>query len=142
MKEKRIIFLQTELDGDGKATNADADYIYKKYDVEGTEKYKDRNKNDIHMFTHTPNMDDESFAGTQSGEALKYKLFGLEQKRATKERMFKKSLRKRYELINNMLNVAREGYFDVDEIEIKFTQNLQKNVTEEIETFTKLGGEL
>src|SRR5690625_6263860 len=91
------------------------------------------------MLTHTPNMDDESCAGTQSGEALKYKLFGLEQKRATKERMFKKSLRKRYELINNMLNVASEGDFDVDEIEIKFTPNLPKNVTEEIEAFTKLG---
>lgn len=142
MKEHNLLFLQTEPNPDGAETKADADYIYKKYDVEGTEKYKDRIKNDIHMFTHTPNMDDESFAGTQSGEALKYKLFGLEQKRATKERMFKKSLRKRYELINNMMNVASEGDFDVDEIEIKFTPNLPKNVMEEIEAFTKLGGEL
>src|SRR5690625_5005464 len=142
MKEKRIIFLETELDGDGKATNADADYIYKKYDVEGTEKYKDRVKNDIHMFTHTPNMDDESFAGTQSGEALKYKLFGLEQKRATKERLFKKSLRDRYRLINNILNIASEGGFDVNEIGITFTPNLPKSLKEEIEAFTKLGGDL
>jgi len=142
MKEKRIIFLQTELDGDGKATNADADYIYKKYDVEGTEKYKDRVKNDIHMSTHTPNMDDESFAGTQSGEALKYKLFGLEQKRATKERLFKKSLRDRYRLINNILNIASEGGFDVNEIGITFTPNLPKSLKEEIEAFTKLGGDL
>src|SRR5690625_7726388 len=56
--------------------------------------------------------------------------------------MFKMSLLKRYEFIYNMLNVANEGYFDVDEKENKFTPNLPKNVSEEIEAFTKLGGEL
>lgn len=141
MKEHNIILLQTKPSVEGNS-NADADYIYKKYDVQGTEKYKDRIKNDIHMFTYTPNMDDESFARNQSGEALKYKLFGLEQKRATKERMFKKSLRDRYRMINNMLNVASEGGFDVNEIGITFTPNLPKNLLEEIEAFTELGGQL
>src|SRR5690606_6965339 len=80
MKANNILMLQTEPDAEGRHSQADADYIYKKYDVQGTEAYKDRVKNDIHMFTHTPNTDDENFAGNQSGEALKYKLFGLELK--------------------------------------------------------------
>src|SRR5699024_11783635 len=42
MKERNILMLQTETDADGKTTNAGADYIYKKYDVAGTEAYKDR----------------------------------------------------------------------------------------------------
>lgn len=141
MKEHNILLLQVEPSAEGN-THADADYIYKKYDVQGTEKYKDRVKNDIHMFTYTPNMDDESFAGTQSGEALKYKLFGLEQKRATKERLFKKALRNRYRLINNIMNIASEGGFEVNDIGITFTPNLPKNLLEEIKAFTELGGNL
>src|SRR5699024_3073181 len=99
MKEFNILVLELDPSSDNNS-QADADYIYKKYDVQGTERYKDRVKNDIHMFTYTPNMDDESFSRNQSGEALKYKLFGLEQKRATKERNLKRSLRDRYRMIN------------------------------------------
>ncbi|HAM79591.1 phage portal protein [Ornithinibacillus bavariensis] len=142
MKEHNILMLQTEMDSDGRAGQADADYIYKKYDVAGTEAYKDRIKNDIHMFTYTPNMNDEKFSGVQSGEAMKYKLFGLEQKRATKERLFKKSLRDRYRLINNISSIAAEGTFDVNDIIITFTPNLPKSLREEIEAFVKLNGEL
>lgn len=142
MKKHNILMLEVEYNSDGSQPLADADYIYKKYDVQGTEKYKERVKNDIHMFTYTPNMDDESFAGTQSGESLKYKLFGLEQKRATKERLFKKSLRNRYRLINNILDLASEGGFDVNEIDITFTPNLPKNLLEEIKAFVELGGQL
>lgn len=142
MKQANLLMLQTEVGADGKTSNADADYIYKKYDVAGTEAYKDRIKNDIHMFTHTPNTDDEKFAGNQSGEALKYKLFGLELKRSTKERLFMKSLRDRYRLINNMMRIASEGAFDVSGITITFTPNLPKSVKDEIEAFAKLGGDL
>src|SRR5699024_12195332 len=42
MKEKNLLMLQTEMDGEGKPSNADAFYIYKQYDVQGTESYKDR----------------------------------------------------------------------------------------------------
>ncbi|WP_339165387.1 phage portal protein [Siminovitchia sp. FSL W7-1587] len=142
MKKNNILMLQTEPDAEGRHSQADADYIYKKYDVQGTEAYKDRIKNDIHMFTHTPNTDDEKFSGNQSGEALKYKLFGLELKRSTKERLFKKSLRDRYRLINNIMSIAAEGSFDVNEISIIFTPNLPKSLKDEIEAFVKLGGDL
>ena len=37
------------------------------------------------MFTNTPDMTDENFSGNQSGEAMKYKLFGLEQRTAIKK---------------------------------------------------------
>ncbi|MFP7288000.1 phage portal protein [Shouchella clausii] len=142
MKEHNIIMLRTEPSAEGRNQQADADYIYKKYDVQGTESYKDRVKNDIHMFTYTPNLDDNKFAGTQTGEALKYKLFGLEQKRAIKERLFKKSLRDRYRLINNIMKIASEGEFDVNKIKITFTPNLPKSIKDEIDAFVALGGDL
>lgn len=142
MKEARLILLQTDPGVEGRASQADAKYIYKQYDVSGTEAYKDRLAEDIHKFTNTPNMNDEHFSGTQSGESMKYKLFGLEQVRAIKERLFKKALRDRYRLINNVMTRASEGGFDVNDIQIVFTPNLPKSLKEEIEMFIKLGGKL
>ena len=80
----------------------DARYIYKEYDVNGVEAYKDRISRNIHMFTNTPDMTDENFGGNQSGEAMKYKLFGLEQRTAIKEGLFRKGLRRRYKLIGQL----------------------------------------
>ncbi|MEF2293130.1 phage portal protein [Virgibacillus dokdonensis] len=142
MRERNILLLTPGTDANGKQLNADADYIYKKYDVAGVEKYKDRVQADIHKFTNTPNMNDESFAGVQSGESMKYKLFGLEQVRATKERYFKRSLRTRYRLINNILEFAQEGSFDADKMTITFTPNLPKSAKDEVDMFNSLGGEL
>jgi SPP1 family phage portal protein len=142
MKEANILLLQSEINADGKVGTVDADYIYKQYDVAGTEAYKSRLENDIHKHTNTPNMNDDSFGGTQSGESMKYKLFGLEQVRATKERLFKKSIRDRYRLISNLGSAASELSLDVNDIKITFTPNLPKSMKEEIENFVKLGGTL
>lgn len=142
MKQANLLMLQTETDAEGRSTPAKADYIYKKYDVGGTEAYKERLQQDIHKFTSTPEMNDSNFSGVQSGEAMKYKLFALEQKRANKERLFKRSLRERYRLLNNMLTTASEGGFDTNDIVITFTPNLPKSIKEEVKYFTELGGEL
>lgn len=143
MKEHNLLLLQSEPNQEGKESNTDAFYIYKKYDVAGTEAYKDRVFNNILLFTSIPNLlDDKKGTGTQSGEALKMKLFALSQKRATKERLFKKSLRDRYRLINNILKRASEGEFDVNEISITFTENLPSMIDKELEWFNAAGGEL
>lgn len=70
------------------------------------------------------------------------KLFALTQKRATKERLFKKSLRDRYRLINNIMKFASEGEFDVSKITITFTENLPSMIDKELEWFNKAGGQL
>src|SRR5699024_11626470 len=93
MKENNILMLQTEGDADGRAGNADADYIYKQYDVAGTEAYKDRVFNNIFLFTSIPYLlDDKTNTGQASSEAVKMKLVAVTQKRATKERLFQKSV--------------------------------------------------
>src|SRR5690625_121860 len=143
MKDHNLLFLQTEPNADGKEGSADAKYIYKQYDVQGAEAYKDRIFNNILLFTSIPNLlDDKQGAGPQSGEALKMKLFALSQKRATKERLFKRSLRDRYRLINNMMSMAAEGSFDVNEILITFTENLPSMIGRDLEWFIKAGGRL
>ncbi|WP_077301607.1 phage portal protein [Virgibacillus pantothenticus] len=139
MKKSNILFLETRSDN----SKADADYIYKKYDVAGSEAYKGRVQTDIHKFTFTPDLNDENFSGVQSGEAMKYKLFGLEQIRITKERLFKRSLNRRYKLINNVMALAqeaKEGEFDG--LTFKFTPNLPKSTKEAVDMFNSLGGQL
>ncbi|SDJ20043.1 phage portal protein [Natribacillus halophilus] len=143
MKKSNILFLRTEPDADGRESSADANYIYKEYDVQGSEAYKTRLLEDIHKFTNTPNMQDESFGGTQSGESMKYKLFGLEQVRAIKERLFKRSLTNRYRLLSNIMNVSSElSGGNMDALTIQFTPNLPRSMKDEVEVFSNLGGQL
>ena len=142
MKEKNTMMLQTEPNLEGAQQQADAYYIYKKYDVAGSEAYKDRIFNNILLFTSIPNLLDDKASGTQSGEAIKMKLFALSQKRATKERLFKRSLRDRYRIINNIMSVANEGNFDVNDISITFTENLPSMIDKELEWFGAMGGQL
>lgn len=142
MKKVNIMILRPSTSSDGTIVRTTADYKYKKYDVSGMEAYKTRLLNDIFMISNVPNLLDSQFSGNQSGEALKMKLFGLSQKRATKERKFKKGLRKRYRLIKNILETAKEGSFEVENLVITFTENMPRAITQEIEWFSKLGGKL
>ncbi|MCG1684563.1 phage portal protein [Staphylococcus epidermidis] len=123
--------------------NVDAEYIYKQYDVNGVESYKDRISRNIHMFTNTPDMTDENFSGNQSGEAMKYKLFGLEQRTAIKEGLFRKGLRRRYKLIGKIMSVNRELDKDnIKDLVFTFTRNLPKSLTEEMQMYVNAGGEI
>ncbi|WP_040985517.1 phage portal protein [Oceanobacillus jeddahense] len=142
MKKANTLYLEPPMDVNGGEGNVDAGYIYKEYDVAGSEAYKTRIANDIHLFTATPNLSDENFAGNMSGEVMKYKLFLMEQKRAAKERRFKRSLRDRYRLIQNVMSIAKEGTFDVSLLQITFTENLPKDIANEMKWFTDAGGQL
>lgn len=68
---------------DGSKSQTDAKYVYKQYDVDGVEAYKERLQKDIHKISFVPDLTDEAFSGTQSGEAMKYKLFGFQHMSAT-----------------------------------------------------------
>ncbi|GIO18144.1 phage portal protein [Oceanobacillus oncorhynchi subsp. incaldanensis] len=143
MKKSNILFLKTQLDAEGREGSADASYIYKQYDVSGVESYKNRLQQDIHKFTNTPDLNDEHFSSNQSGESMKYKLFGLEQVRVIKERLFKRSLTNRYRLLANLMNVSSELTGGaMDELIIQFTPNLPRAVSDEVEMFNSLGGQL
>lgn len=94
-RQANMIHIKPGESSNGTEGHADVKFIYKQYDVNGSEAYKTRLQRDIHKYTNTPDLNDENFSGVQSGESMKYKLFGLEQIRAIKERLFKKGLMKR-----------------------------------------------
>lgn len=132
MKEKGAIILE-----DG----GDVSWLLKQVDDTALENYKNRLREDIHTMANVPHMCDESFSGNLSGVAISYKLWGLEQMCAIKERKFKKGLQRRIELITNMLHVM--GYnFDYRDITPKFRRNRPQNDLETAQIVTMLANDL
>lgn len=109
----------------------------------GVEAYKTRLNKDIHVFTNTPDMSDTNFSGNTSGEALKYKLFGLDQDRIDTQSQFTKGLKRRYRLaarIGSLVNEFKD--FDESLLNIIFTPNLPRSLAEQVEVLAGLGGQV
>ncbi|MCG1410917.1 phage portal protein [Staphylococcus epidermidis] len=141
-QDANMVHIRPSMNANGSEGKADVKYIYKQYDVAGTEAYKSRLQKDIHKETNTPDLNDENFSGVQSGQAMQYKLFGLEQLRAIKERLFKKGLMKRYKLLFNNINIENLTQLSYKEIEIQFSPNLPKSMMESIEAFNAVHGQI
>lgn len=139
-RQANMVHLQPALTSAGTEGKADAKYIYKQYDVQGSEAYKQRLEDDIHKFSNTPDLSDKAFGGNQSGEAMKYKLFGLEQKMATKMRYFKKGLMKRYKLLFTLKNIESSRKLDYSDVNVQFSPNLPKAIKESVDIFNALNG--
>jgi len=134
LKEQRV--LQTN----GEAAST-VEWVIKDIQDAATENYKKRLQKDIQLFSKTPNLTDEAFAGNLSGIALSYKLLGMEWTATTKERQFKLALQRRIMLINKILDIKGAKY-DYRDIQMKFTRSIPQNVAETIDTLIKLYGKI
>ncbi len=142
MKKANLLLLANGINPDGSKSQTDAKYVYKQYDVSGTEAYKERLQKDIHKISFVPDLTDEAFSGTQSGEAMKYKLFGFQQVSKTSQRGFKKGLVRRYRLLLNIKNFVQEAdNSDLGEFTVTFTPNLPKAILEELKALADAGTE-
>lgn len=147
MLKARLLILDNNNDPDG--PNPSAYYLTKSYDTAGTEAYKKRLVDDILRFTFTPDTNDQNFAGTQSGEAMKYKLMGNDNLRKTKERLLTKGIMRRLRLLanvwaikNSVATVGQQvGLYDrINDVQIKFTPNIPQNDEERISQLKQLYG--
>lgn len=110
-------------------TEADASYLTKQMDESSVAILRDSLLEDIHKVTYVPNMNDKNFSGNVSGEAMKYKLFGLLQLMSVKERYMIKGLRQRLKIFANYLEIGNNNV-DIDGIKIKLKPNLPINTTD------------
>ena len=120
LKRDRVMLL----DEDG-----DAKWLIKEINDAWVENYKDRVRRDIHKFSYTPDMQDESFGNNLSGVSIRYKILAMEQIRSNKERKFKKGLQRRIELICNSLSLEKNIDLFTN-INIKFANTLPQNIYE------------
>ena len=142
MKDANILILTPSKDVNGSSEAVEASYLTKSYDVAGVEAYKTRLKDDIFMFSGVPNLSDINFAGNQSGVALSYKMYNLQQKKNDKEQFLKKGFRVRYALLENLKKSISEYTGPKVMINYTFTPNLPESYIDELQAFTQAGGVL
>lgn len=128
MKENRVMLLN-----DG----AKAEWLVKGADTVQAEELKERLREDIFTLVSVPDMT-QTGGSTASGESMKYRLIGLDNKIAGKERLFAKSLDVRLKFIVSTLNL-KGGSFE-NNIEFRFQRNLPDNYSTDIENAVKLSG--
>lgn len=120
-----------------------AHYLIKSYDTAGAEAYKERLVNDILRFTFTPDTTDSNFAGTQSGEAMKYKMMAADNYRGKQELLFEKGLMRRLRLAVNIWKIKGNdsgNYNLINQTDIVFTPNLPQNNNELVAIVKNLYG--
>ena len=123
LREMKVL----EIDQDG-----DAKWLTKTLTESDVEVLRMAIKSDIHEFSKVPDMTDQNFVGNASGVAMKYKLLGLEQKGNTKERYFKKGLRKRLKLLDK-INYIRGANTNLSvDMGIKMERSLPVDTQERI----------
>lgn len=121
-------------------TDASAQWLVKQSDEAGAEVLRQALRGDIHKMSMVPDLTDESFAANASGVAMRYKLLGLEQLTAIKERWFREGLRSRMRLFAHFLSVLARTSLDPETVEMTFTRSLPVNETETAQMVAQLSG--
>ncbi|MBQ8981609.1 MAG: phage portal protein [Eubacterium sp.] len=115
------------------------EFVVKNINIDAVKHQIDQNLSLIYQITQTPDLTDENFGGTQTGVAMKYKLWGIEQCRITKERYFRRSLFQRLRLIFNILSLSSGSIYDISQnIDFIFYKNLPENDDEIVDFVSRL----
>ncbi len=106
-----------------------AEFVVKNLNHEALGQLESNLRRSILQLSMTPDLGDEHFAGNTSGVALQYKLWGIEQVRAAKERTFTDGLRALLRVLSAGERLLGSGV-DLTGGEVTFYKNLpQDNAT-------------
>lgn len=117
---------QKIIEAPAKEDGADVGFATNTLDETQTQVLADSILDDFHKTAYIPNLNDENFAGTQSGEAMKYKLLGLLLALSVKTGYLEDGIVRRLKLIENIVNI-KGANCDTDGTIIKFKVNLPFN---------------
>ena len=121
--------------------DAKAEYLSKVMNEADIKVLRDDIKEDIHRFSMAPDLSDESFGSNLSGVAIRYKLFGFEQRVKNKQRYFTKSLKRRFRLYNQYLaSLSKMKEIPVHQVDVVFTYSLPSNELELSQMVSNLKG--
>ncbi len=133
MKQERVLLLPE---------GGDVKFVTKNIADTPTENYKNRIYRDLFFLSLVPNLTDESFAGNLSGVAMKYKLFGIEELAAEKEKYFTSSETKKIRLITEYLNARNGTEYDWRTVKLSFDRSNIANLLEVSQIINNLRGML
>ncbi|MCC4310730.1 phage portal protein [Carnobacterium maltaromaticum] len=117
---------QLIVEAPSKEDGGDAAYLTNTFQESEVQVLADALISDFHKTTYVPNMNDENFMGNVSGEAMKYKLFGLLLIISIKVGYLEDGILQRLQLTANILNVKGQNV-DVEGTTIKFKPHLPVN---------------
>lgn len=119
----------------------DARYLTKDINDQMIENHLDRLEENILRFAKSVNFADESFGGTVTGIAMKYKVMALENKCITMERKFVSSLRYQFKVLFSAWS-KRKGFSKDDYLQVwfGFKRNLPANISDEATASVALKG--
>ena len=122
------------------AADARVEYLTKSLSESDTEVLKNSLRMDIHKLSLVPDLTDEAFGGNQSGVAMEFKLFGLEQLTRVKERWFREGLLWRLSCLVHFLKLRGFDLPDADTLEVQFSRSLPVNRLEVAQTLQAYNG--
>lgn len=118
------------------AEGGKAEFVVKNLNHEALAQLETNLRRSILQLSMTPDLSDQQFAGAASGVALQYKLWGIEQVRAAKERSFSTGLTALLETLAGGLTLLGTPVSFAGET--VFYKNLPQNQTELAETLLAL----
>jgi len=122
------------------AADARVEYLTKSLSESDTEVLKNSLRMDIHKLSLVPDLTDEAFGGNQSGVAMEFKLFGLEQLTRVKERWFREGLLWRLGCLVHFLRLRGFQVPDAETMEVQFSRSLPVNRLEVAQTLRAYDG--
>lgn len=118
-----------------------AEYLIKSIDEADADVLRRTLAQDIHKFSMTPDLSDESFNDAPSGVSILYKLLAFEQNIKKKERLFAMGLRERLTLYaQGMSLTSRANSISPQKVSIVFRRELPKNDYETSQMINNLIG--
>jgi len=118
-----------------------AEFVTKEIDDLVIEHHLDRIEKNIYRFGKSVNFSDESFAGTITGIAMKFKMFGLESKCIISERKFTTALRNMYKILGITWN-AKGNPIDTMKMTYTWTRTFPLNLLDESLSTMNLKGQI
>ena len=114
-----------------------AEFVVKNLNHEALGQLEQNLRRSILQLSMTPDLSDEAFSGNVSGVAMQYKLWGIEQARAAKERSFTDGVRRLFSALSAGLQMLGSPV-DFTSGEMTFYKNLPQNHTELAQTLLSL----
>ena len=123
-------------------SDAKMEFVVKNVNIDAVKHHIDQNLDLIYQISKTPDLTDDKFSGQQSGVAMQYKLWGIEQCRVTKARYFRRALYQRIKLLLQIISLAENRtIYDISQkIDFIFYKNLPQNEMDIIDAAYKLQG--
>ena len=125
----------------GLPDGAKAEYLIKNIDEADADVLRQTIAADIHKFSKTPDLTDETFGNAPSGVSILYKLLAFEQNIKKKERLFAAGLKNRLRLYTAVLStLGKDAKIDPREVKLVFRRALPKNNFEISQMISNLDG--